>query len=119
MDYHVVFSVDGQPQGHEQRPRAVGLDTGETYPIKAAGEEGSGALNLLPQDDSQADPAEDEDFEEKCLQILTMMLAEACKSFERLPLVEYASILRNILYSGVWCRYELTNQKRKDKKTNV
>ncbi len=62
---------------------------------------------------------EDEDFEEKCLQILTMMLAEACKSFERLPLVEYASILRNILYSGVWCRYELTNQKRKDKKTNV
>ena len=63
MDYRFVFSADDQPQGHE-RPRAVGLDSGETYPIKAAGEEGGGALNLLPQDDSQADPAEDEDFED-------------------------------------------------------
>lgn len=64
MDYRFVFSADDQPQDHEQRPRAVGLDSGETYPIKAAGEEGGGALNLLPRDDSQADPAEDEDFED-------------------------------------------------------
>ena len=76
-------------------------------------DEKSGSYNpLLPIKD-------DPNFEEECSQILTMMLAEACKSFERLPLVEYAPILRNILYSGVWCRYELTNQKRKDKKTNV
>lgn len=59
------------------------------------------------------------DFEEKCGKILTMMLAEACKSFERLPLAEHVSILSNILYSGVWCRYELTNRKRKDNKDNV
>lgn len=64
MDYRFVFSADDQPQDHEQRPRAVGLDTGETYPIKAVGEEGGGALDLLPRDDSQADPAEDEDFED-------------------------------------------------------
>lgn len=62
---------------------------------------------------------QEENFEEQCSQILTMMLAEACKSFERLPLDEHVSILRNILYSGVWCRYELTNRKRKDKKDNV
>ncbi|MCI8567456.1 MAG: hypothetical protein HFI39_14305 [Lachnospiraceae bacterium] len=58
-------------------------------------------------------------FEEQCRQILTMMLAEACKSFERLPLDDHVSILRNILYSGIWCRYELTNQKRKDSQNHV
>ncbi len=62
---------------------------------------------------------QEEDFEQRSDQILTMMLAEACKSFERLPLADYDSILRNILYSGVWSRYELTNQKRKDTKDHV
>lgn len=56
----------------------------------------------------------EDDFEERCNQILTMMLAEACKSFERLPLIDYVSILRNILYSGVWCRYEAVRKKRAD-----
>ncbi len=62
---------------------------------------------------------EEKDFEEQCRRILTMMLAEACKSFERLPLAEHVPVLRNILYSGVWFRYELTNQKRKDTKNHV
>lgn len=62
---------------------------------------------------------EQADFEEQCRQILTMMLAEACKSFERLPLADHVTILRNILYSGVWCRYELANQKRKDNQNHV
>lgn len=62
---------------------------------------------------------EEDGFEQQCRQILTMMLAEACKSFERLPLADHVSILRNILYSGIWCRYELTNQKRKDSQNHV
>ena len=37
--------------------------------------------------------------------MLTSMMAEASRSFERLPILENAGILRNILYSGVWCRY--------------
>ena len=53
-----------------------------------------------------------EQFEEKCEEILTMMMAECCKSFERLPLIWHVSILRNILYSGVWCRYKMIKQKR-------
>lgn len=55
----------------------------------------------------------DPDFEEKCRTILTMMMSECCREFEQLPLLENVEILRNILYSGVWCRYEVVRQKRK------
>ena len=40
------------------------------------------------------------DFEEECRTILTMMMAECCKEFEKLPILENVEILRNILYSG-------------------
>jgi hypothetical protein len=52
------------------------------------------------------------DFEEECGAILTMMMAECSKEFEKLPIIENADILRNILYSGVWYRYEQVHQKR-------
>ncbi|MDD3360342.1 MAG: DUF5685 family protein [Hespellia sp.] len=55
------------------------------------------------------------DFDEKCRGILTMMMAECSKEFEKLPIIEYTDILRNILYSGVWCRYELVRAKRSEK----
>ena len=51
-------------------------------------------------------------FEAQAESILTMMIAECSRVFERLPIVENTGILRNILYSGVWCRYELVKQKR-------
>lgn len=38
-------------------------------------------------------------------ELLTGMMAEASRAFERLPVLQYAEIIRNILYSGVWCRY--------------
>lgn len=53
-----------------------------------------------------------EQFEQSCEGILTMMMAECSKAFEKLPLIEYTEILRNILYSGVWCRYEMVKEKR-------
>ncbi len=40
-------------------------------------------------------------------ELLTLMMAECCRAFERLPIIEHAEILRNILYSGVWLKYEL------------
>ena len=52
------------------------------------------------------------DFEEECRTILTMMMSECCKEFERLPILEHVEILRNVLYSGVWCRYEAVREKR-------
>lgn len=45
------------------------------------------------------------EIEDKVHQVLMMMIAEACRWFERLPIIENAEILRNILYSGVWCQY--------------
>lgn len=58
------------------------------------------------------------DFEEECKTILTMMMSECCREFEQLPILENVEILRNILYSGVWCRYELVSRKRGQGKGN-
>lgn len=52
------------------------------------------------------------DFEEECKTILMMMMSECCREFETLPILENAEILRNILYSGVWCRYEAVHSRR-------
>ncbi len=51
-------------------------------------------------------------FEEESKTILMMMMSECCKEFEKLPILENVEILRNILYSGVWCRYEAVHEKR-------
>ena len=56
------------------------------------------------------------DFEEQAEQVLLMMMAECSKAYERLPIVENTQILRNILYSGVWFRYDQVKQKRKEQK---
>ena len=45
--------------------------------------------------------------------MLIMMMAEVCREFEKLPIIKYTDILRNILYSGVWCRFEAVSGKRK------
>ena len=36
---------------------------------------------------------------------MTMMIAESARAFERLPILQDAEILRNILYAGVWARF--------------
>lgn len=56
------------------------------------------------------------DFEENAKQILTMMMAECSREFETLPILWNVDILRNILYAGVWTRFEQTHQKRMLKK---
>lgn len=45
-------------------------------------------------------------------EILTIMAAECAKEFEKLPLIENIDILRNILYSGIWTKYEIVQAKR-------
>lgn len=57
-------------------------------------------------------PLKDEaGFEEKIYEILEMMMAEAAKAFEILPIVTYSEILRNILYGGVWLKYFARREK--------
>lgn len=41
------------------------------------------------------------------------MMSESAKSFERLPILLHADILRNVLYSGVWSRYEYIQVKKR------
>ncbi len=60
----------------------------------------------------------EERFDERCGSVLKMMIAECTEYFERLPVVDHAEILRNILYAGVWSKYEAAVQKkgRKEKR---
>ena len=53
-------------------------------------------------------------FEEDCEKILTLTAAACSREFEQLPIIEYTSILRNILYSGIWSRYEKARKKRNE-----
>lgn len=46
------------------------------------------------------------DFDERCKEMMTYVLAESTSQFERLPCIEDADILRNILYVGVWEKYD-------------
>lgn len=55
---------------------------------------------------------QDSDFAQTCKNMMTLMMAECCRSFERLPIIENVDILRNILYSGVWVKYEKVTMER-------
>ncbi len=56
-----------------------------------------------------------EEFQENTRKLLIMMLAECCREFEKLPIIKYGDILRNILYSGVWVRFEEVSRKRRER----
>lgn len=58
-----------------------------------------------------------EEFETFCRLTLTTLMAECAKSFERMPILLHADIIRNILYSGVWTKYEYLQIKTGKKKT--
>lgn len=53
-----------------------------------------------------------EGFDEKVRDMLGMMIAQTADAFEMLPIDENIEILRNIIYSGVWKRYEIIGIKR-------
>ena len=46
------------------------------------------------------------DFDDRCRDMLNYVLAECTSQFEMLPCIEDAEILRNILYAGVWSRFD-------------
>lgn len=47
---------------------------------------------------------------------LKLLLGDASQAFEFLPLVQDAHLLRNILYSGIWMRYDYAMRKKRKKK---
>ena len=54
--------------------------------------------------------------EEEMHSLLTILIGECAEVFELLPLVRDADIMRNILYSGVWTRYNAEMSRRKARK---
>lgn len=64
------------------------------------------------------DRYQDPNFENECRIILTSAIAECSRAFEMLPLIDNVKILRNILYSGVWCRYEKIRDERRSMQEN-
>lgn len=58
--------------------------------------------------------SEREDFLAESEQILTMMMSGCAREFEKLPIVESVDILRNILYSGIWTKYDMLKKKAKE-----
>lgn len=60
-----------------------------------------------------------EEYETLCRSTLTCLMSECAKSFERMPILEHAEILRNILYSGVWTKYEYLRLKDKKNETKA
>lgn len=48
-------------------------------------------------------------YEEEMREIFELLLSACARGFERLPCVEDADLLRNILYSGVWLKYNCKN----------
>ena len=58
----------------------------------------------------------EESFALQCEEMLSLIMAQAARAFERLPLLEDAEIMRNILYSGVWMWFEQATERRKAKR---
>jgi hypothetical protein len=56
-----------------------------------------------------------DNYEETCYGMLTMMIAEGTGEFEKLPCVLDIDILRNILYNGVWTKYDNIQKEKKEK----
>lgn len=56
------------------------------------------------------------DFEEYCYHILEMMISQSSFYFEKLPIIENIEILKNIIYSGIWTKFELIKKKRMEEK---
>ncbi len=52
------------------------------------------------------------DYDAYVENVLTMMMAECAKEFEKLPIVQDIDILRNIIYSGVWMKYRIVRRRR-------
>lgn len=59
---------------------------------------------------------DEQEFETICKLMMNQMMADCAKTFERLPILLHADIIRNILYSGVWSRYEYMQVKKKKRK---
>ena len=62
-----------------------------------------------------AEWAKQENFEERVHRLLLLIMSDAAKEFEKLPIEENVDILRNILYCGIWSKYQILMKHKKEK----
>lgn len=55
---------------------------------------------------------ENMDFDAFVEAVLKSLMAECARNFEIMPIIENVGLLRNIIYSGVWTRFEIVKNKR-------
>ncbi|MGN0481079.1 MAG: DUF5685 family protein, partial [Lachnospiraceae bacterium] len=48
---------------------------------------------------------DNEDFHDFVRNARNIIMAECCSAFEMLPVIQDEGIIKNILYAGVWSRY--------------
>lgn len=60
----------------------------------------------------------EEEYEQEVRRMLIMMMGEATGAFEKLPCLQDAEVLRNILYSGVWAKYNKIQKERQESQEN-
>lgn len=58
---------------------------------------------------------QEKELVEYVTQLLNCVMAECAMAFERLPIIKNAELIRNIIYAGVWTRFDLVTQKRQKK----
>lgn len=63
--------------------------------------------------------SEQDDFDDECRQILIMMMAECSRKFELLPILKNRELLRNILYSGVWLKWDIKHREKRGKDGSI
>ena len=62
-----------------------------------------------------AEWAKQENFDERVHRLLLLIMSDAAKEFEKLPIEENVDILRNILYCGIWSKYQILMKHKKEK----
>ncbi|MHB8131522.1 MAG: DUF5685 family protein, partial [Mobilitalea sp.] len=62
---------------------------------------------------------QDVSFETDCRNMLTMMMAECTGEFEKLPCLIDIDILHNILYEGVWTKFDAIQNERNKKEGTI
>lgn len=67
-----------------------------------------GRYNALTENTADADFVRD---------MLTMMMSECSQAYDMLPIIEYADILENIIYSGVWSKFATAQDKATNENT--
>ena len=57
----------------------------------------------------------EDNFDDRVYQLLLLIVSDAAREFEKLPIEENVDILRNILYCGIWSKYQILLKHKKER----